>query len=260
MLRIAAAIGALLAVLYFVLPAGTFPDPVLAVADRFDKRPVRPMLFIGNSRTCYNDMPAMLRKIADSAHTKERFDIVTRALPAGTLQLSWNDAETRRLLKQSWHDVVVQAESNAQSSEQRTEQFFDYGGRLIREAQSTGGTPAVIVNWVYGEELFTGRGPGMRAWYYGRIQSDYARLSSMTGARLINVAQVWERVHAAAPELPLYSDGNHPTLQGSYLSALTLYAHLSGTDGSDVTYVPHGMSAAEAAIIRRAVGEGGDNS
>ena len=255
MLRLVAVAGALVAALYFVLPAGTFPDPLLAVHDRFDKRPVRPMLFIGNSRTYYNDMPAMLRKMADSARANERFDIVMRALPAGTLQLSWNDPETRRLLKQPWHDVIVQAESNAQGSEQRTTEFFDYGERLIREAQTTGGTPAVIVNWVYGENLFEGRGAGMRAWYYGRIQSDYARLSSRTGARLVNVAQVWERVHDAAPELPLYQDGNHPTLQGSYLSALTLYAHLSGTNGSDVTYVPNGMSAADAAIIRRMVGE-----
>jgi hypothetical protein len=91
MLRFAVTIGGVLAVLYFVLPAGTFPDPVPGLADRFDKRPVRPMLFIGNSRTYYNDMPAMLRKMADSAHAKDRFDIVTRALPAGTLQLSWND-------------------------------------------------------------------------------------------------------------------------------------------------------------------------
>jgi hypothetical protein len=256
MLRFAATIGGVLAVLYFVLPAGTFPDPVPALADRFEKRPVRPMLFIGNSRTYYNDIPAMLRKTADSAHAKDRFDIVTRALPAGTLQLSWNDPETRRLLKQPWHDVVVQAESNAQSSAQATTQFFDYGERLIREAQGTGGMPTLIVNWVYGEELFKGKEPGMRAWYYGRIQSDYARLSGVTGARLVNVAQVWERVHDAAPELPLYQDGNHPTLQGSYLSALTLYAHLSATDGANVTYVPNGMSAAEAAIIRRAVGEG----
>jgi len=87
--------------------------------------------------------------------------------------------------------VVVQAESNAQGSEQSAAEFFDYGERLIREAQTTGGTPTVIVNWVYGEKLFEGRGAGMCAWYYGRIQSDYARLSSMTGARLINVAQVW---------------------------------------------------------------------
>jgi hypothetical protein len=256
MLRFAAAIGGVLAVLYFVLPAGMFPDPVLAIQDRFDKRPVRPMLFIGNSRMYYNDMPAMLRKIADSAHAKERFDIVMRALPAGTLQLSWNDAETRRLLKQPWRDVIVQAESNAQSSDQATAQFFDYGERLIGEARGAGGTPALIVNWVYGEDLFKGRQPGMRSWYYGRIQSDYARLAGTTGARLVNVAQVWERVHSAAPALPLYLDGNHPTLQGSYLSALTLYAHLSATDASDVSYVPHGMSAAEAAIIRRAVGEG----
>jgi hypothetical protein len=241
--------------LYFVLPAGTLSDPMLAVADHFDRRPVRSMLFIGNSRMYYNDMPAMVRKMADSAHAKERFTIVMRALPAGTLQLSWNDPETRRLLEQQWHDVVVQAESNAQSSERGTAEFFDYGERLIREAKSRGGPPAVIVNWVYGEDLFKGRQPAMRSWYYGRIQGDYARLSSMTGARLVNVAQVWERVHAAAPELPLYLDGNHPTLQGSYLSALTLYADLSGTNGSEVAYVPRGMSAAEAAIIRRVVGE-----
>ena len=251
--RLVAVVGAVVAALYFFLPAST----LLAVADRFDKRPARPMLFIGNSRTYYNDMPGMLRKMADSARAKESFDIVMRALPAGTLQLSWNDPETRGLLKQQWHDVVLQAESNAQSSERGTADFFDYGERLIREAQNTGGTPALIVNWVFGEDLFKGRTPGMRAWYYGRIQSDYARLSSMTGVRLVNVALVWERVHDAAPELPLYRDGNHPTLQGSYLSALTLYAHLSGTDGSAVTYIPDGMSAAEAAIIRRTVGEWG---
>ena len=256
MLRFAAVIGAVVAILYFVLPAGTFPDPVHAVQDHFDKRPVRAMLFLDNSRMYYNDMPTMLRKMADSAQAKERFAIVTRALPAGTLQLSWNDAETRRLLKQPWRDVVVQAESNAQSSEQARGQFFDFGERLIREATSTGGTPSVIVNWVYGEDLFKGKEPGMRSWYYGRIQGDYARLSSVTGARLVNVGEVWERVHAAAPALPLYLDGNHPSLQGSYLSALVLYAHLSATDGTAVTYVPHGMSAAEAAIIRGTVGEG----
>ena len=102
-----------------------------AAAQPANRAPMN-VLFIGNSRMYYNDMPAMLRKMADSARAKERFDIVMRALPAGTLQLSWNDPETRRLLKQQWHDVVVQVESNAQTSERGTAEFFEYGERLIR--------------------------------------------------------------------------------------------------------------------------------
>jgi len=257
MLRRGALLAMLVAIFYLVLRSSTLANLELAIWDRFDDRPTHPVLIIGNSRTYYHDMPSILRRMADSDHSGERYDITTRAVPGGTLEWSWKDSATQRLLKEHWREVIIQAESNAQSRDDAEQRFFDYGRRLISEVESNGAKPVVIVNWVYGEELFKSNGndPGMRSWLYDKIQNDYADLSQQTGAGLVNVGRVWELVRAASSDLPLYEDGNHPTVQGSYLYALMLYVYLSGRDGSAVTYVPSYMSVGQAVAIKRVVGE-----
>ena len=117
-------------------------------------------------------MPLMLRRMAESDHARERYDIVTRAVPGGTLEWSWKDPATQQLLKQSWREVIIQAESNAQSRDDAEQRFFDYGKRLISEVENNGTKPVLIVNWVYGEDLFKSNGnePGMRSWLYDKIQ------------------------------------------------------------------------------------------
>jgi hypothetical protein len=52
--------------------------------------------------------------------------------------------------------------------------------------------------------------------------------------------------------LALTTDGNHPSIHGTYLYALTVFAHLGG-DPARVAYAPEGVSPAEAAAIRAAV-------
>lgn len=257
MLRYGALIAIFVAALYLVLPASTLTNLEFAIRDRFDARPVHPVLTIGNSRTYYHDIPLMLRRMAESDHAKERYDIIMRAAPGGTLEWSWKDSATQQLLKQPWREVIIQAESNAQSRDDAEQRFFDYGKRLISEVKSNGAKPILIVNWVYGDDLFKSNGnePGMRSWLYDKIQGDYADLSRQTGAQLVNVGKVWELVRAASSDLPLYEDGNHPTVQGSYLSALMLYVCLSGRDGADVTYLPADMSAEQAATIKHVVAE-----
>jgi hypothetical protein len=51
-------------------------------------------------------------------------------------------------------------------------------------------------------------------------------------------------VHARAPGLPLYEDGNHPTVYGSYLSALMIYGFISETGVRTVAYRPDGVDEA----------------
>ena len=94
MLRYGALIGIFAATLYFVLPPSTLANLELATRDHFDTRPVHAVLIIGNSRTYYHDMPSMLRRMADSDHARERYDIVMRAVPGGTLEWSWKDSAT----------------------------------------------------------------------------------------------------------------------------------------------------------------------
>jgi hypothetical protein len=225
------------------------------IMDRFDNRPARTILFLGHSRTYYNDMPDMVRGLADSANVPQKYQIMMRALPGASLEKLWKDAEVQRLLEEKrWDDVIIQGEGRAHSSESKLADFKYYGELLIRKAQRRGARTALIVNWNYGPEIFRGEPAGAMEAFDQAIQRDYRALADRAGAGLINSAVAWQIISSVEPSIPLYKeDGNHPTLQGSYLSALTVLACLTGTDDLSATYAPWGLRQEQAALIRKAM-------
>lgn len=256
LIRIGILLAALVGIIWFT-PAITRPldQAWVSVADRFDKRPTRTLLFIGNSRTFYHDMPFMLRKMADSAGTPERYAITVKAWSGASLEENWADADVQRLLTQPWSNVIIQAESRAQYDPALRPAFFTYGRKLVAAAQQTRSDPLVIVNWVYGDTMFAGFPSYLRSGYYRAIQNDYRTLEDATGARLVNTGQAWELLLSKHPAFALYEDGNHPTIHGSYFSALMLYTALAGSNGGEVTYIPQGITPEEAALMKSVVRE-----
>ncbi|MBS1166126.1 MAG: hypothetical protein H6R00_2151 [Proteobacteria bacterium] len=63
------------------------------VADLVDDRPARAVLIIGNSRVYTNDMPFMIRDIADAAGDPLRWDVTSLAKPGATFETHWNDPD-----------------------------------------------------------------------------------------------------------------------------------------------------------------------
>jgi hypothetical protein len=231
------------------------------IADRFDDRPARTMLFLGNSRMYYNSMPDMVRKIADSANVPQKYQIAMRALPGASLEQLWNDGEVQRLLNaKNWDDVVVQGETRAHLSAANLASFMEYGELLIRKAQQGGASVALIVNWNFGPERFSNPTPEIMEEHDRVIQRDYHSLADRTGAGLINSGASWQIVSAAEPSIPLFTDGNHPSLQGSYLSALTIFVCLSGSDDFAVSYAPWRLPSEQAQRIREAMASSPVNS
>ncbi len=110
------------------------------------------------------------------------------------------------------------------------------------------------MNWNYGAELFDNGDPdgSGRAAYFAAIQSDTELLGNKTGAKLVNIGQLWGQVANAYPQIRLTEDGNHPTPAGSYLFALLLYADLSHRDVGLVTYAPMGVDPASVIKLRDA--------
>ena len=113
----------------------------------------------------------------------------------------------------------------------------------------------MIINWGYGEALYGGYPPETRRLYVDRLEKAERDLADANGAQVIDTSAVWEKVHAAEPDLQLYEDGNHPTVYGSYLSALMLEGFLSGGQIAKTSYDPPDAKKDDAAAIRTAVAD-----
>lgn len=226
-------------------------------ADLLDSRPARSILIVGNSRTYFNDMPSMLRAIADSAGNPAKFQVEMSAYGAATFKTHWDKPRTRGLLDDGWDDVILQPESGAQAWQQGNDEFLSYGPKLAAAAKLSSGRPQLIVGWPYDPKVYE------EPWYeeaeFGRsehlrlIREMHAKLASNADMDRINVAGPWERIRASHPSIKLTTDGNHPSVAGTYLYALAVYAQLSNGPVAGVGYVPDGLSADDARALREAV-------
>ncbi|MDX6807060.1 SGNH/GDSL hydrolase family protein [Terrihabitans rhizophilus] len=210
----------------------------------------RRVLLIGNSRTFYNDMPAMLPELARSAGDTAPLEVVVEARSGARFATHLRNPEVETLLAQRWTLVVLQPHSAAFSDEAAEAEFLA-DGRVLAGKAAAGGSPvAVVANWPYAPEHYETRAPGARQAHIARIQAVTRRLADELAARVIDIGTDWERVRAAAPGLSLYSDTNHPSPAGSYLFALAIYAAIPGARPGGVTYAPPGIDAADAARLR----------
>jgi hypothetical protein len=232
------------------------------VKDFFDSRPQETVLFIGNSRTFYNDMPFMIRKIADSTGYDKKLRVEMDAQPSVSLAYHATSPKTQALLAQGWDHVVLQVLSSEQYSAQQSGQAWEVAAGLIRQIQNGGSRPAMFVTWRYTDQCTAGAGmppaplelsPSGYAHMHTNIQQQHARLSAVTGVDLVNVGLVWEDLQRADPGFSLYHDCNHPSIHGSYLAALMFYGYLSGRDVADVTYKPSEISLEDAQELRTVV-------
>lgn len=213
-----------------------------------DRRPVQRMLFLGHSYTYYNDMPAMVAKMADSAGSPVRYDISMSAFPNATLEDHWNNRKTRELLaKGGWYRVIAQPEGGLSHRGPDSGMFVN-GSRLL--AGTAEQPPAIIISWE-ATEAFCQKHYSMSRAQVAAVAGENLRgLAIATGSDVIDIGRVWDRVAAAELPFSLYKDGNHPSLEGSYLAALVVYAGLSHADVTQVTYVPWSMSGSDAKLLR----------
>lgn len=226
--------------------------------DLFDPRPAQSILFIGNSRLFTNDLPSMVRAVADSADAPVKYQVRMWALPGLRFEDHERNESVQRLLSKRWDRVVLQAQSaESMMGEEWRSSFAANGRRLVGRARAAGSPASLVVNWTYSEEEFRRHDApnGERTHVYGLIQSDHRALARDTGAGLINVGAAFRRIETAEPAIALTPDGNHPSQQGTYVYALMVYAHLSGADVRAVRYVPEGVEEAEARLLRELVAD-----
>src|SRR5690349_388345 len=111
------------------------------------------ILFVGNSYTSVNDLPAMFAQLAGAGgHPVE----TGMAAPGGwTLSAHARSAETLHKLKSSkWDIVVLQEQSQVPAIEPaRTETMYPAGRSLVRLIVNVGATPIFFLTWAHRDGL-----------------------------------------------------------------------------------------------------------
>jgi len=207
------ALFVMVAVLVVSSPARA-ADPVVA------KAPPAPgalkVLFVGNSLTGTNDLPATIEAMAKVRNKPFYRD--WSMLPGRPLKEHWEDTRKRTLKmiqSQKWDIVVLQDHSGAPIDE--PEDMVKYGTLLADEVIKQGAKPAWFMTWA----------GSMHAKDQPIFTKAYSDLSVATHGILVPVGSAWS-LFKGDDRKALFpgSDQKHPSAAGTYLSACVFYGVL----------------------------------
>jgi hypothetical protein len=196
---------ALLVVVLFAVPCTTFAET---------PAPLR-LLFVGNSLTYANDLPAMVARLG--ALDGRRLETRTVAEPNFSLDDHLRSGAFRKLLREKWDFVVLQqGPSSLRSS----------GDELVRDTKAIaallpGPRPRIALLMVWP--------PRSRSKYWDGVIASYSRAASAVDGLQIPAGIRLRQLVQDDPALPLLGeDGFHPAVAGTYLAALVTYHAFTG--------------------------------
>jgi len=173
-------------------------------------RPLR-ILFVGNSQTSTNDLPAFVSEIARVTRGP-RIEYRTFAPSATTLQGNWYAGSgALALLNEKWDAVVVQQGPSVLPGSRA--RLCQYAKLFSDEARINGARPYLLMVWP------------RRGGSVTDVLDSYAAAGAAAHAAVLPAGIAWAAATRRSPGLELYrSDGVHPNRTGTYLAALVVYA------------------------------------
>ena len=126
----------------FCVQAQNLPVPEEAWPACTPARKGARILFIGNSYTFFNRMPAMVMAMADIRGLQA--DVHIHAAPAASFRSHWNDEEAgKKLTGNSWDFVVLQDQSATPVI--APERTLEFGKKLCSLVRSGNGIPVLFL-------------------------------------------------------------------------------------------------------------------
>lgn len=208
------------------------------------------ILFIGNSLTYENDLPAMVKALSDSAGLPST-QVAMVAYPNFALEDHWNMGDARPTLgRGGWTHVVMQQGPSA--LEESRVSLLQWTATLSAEIRAHGGVPGMYMVWP----------STARSFDFDRVSESYRLAAESVDGLLFPAGDAWRAAWRRNAGLALYGgDGFHPSALGTYLAALTIVAVIHERSpvglarsirvGSSTLAIP----AATAAMLQEAAAE-----
>jgi hypothetical protein len=208
--------------------------------------PATRVLFIGNSYTFVNDLPAMVEAVADGAG----HPVLTSMIAVGGATLADHVAnpEVTTTLAEGWDVVVVQG----QSVEPIVQTDVFVQGAVDLAAMVEIGTPGAALllyeTWARraGDPVLDELGMDA-AQMQQALTAGYADAATASMGTVAPVGQTWALALTEAPRIDLFAaDGSHPSPAGTYLASCVFFRAIAGTDAAAIDTAVAGIDAADA--------------
>ena len=215
------------------------------------------VLFVGNSYTSVNNLPALVDSVARSAGQKITHSVNA---PGGCTFAQHCQNQSMTMIRQGgWDYVVLQEQSQLPSFPQGQveQECLPYGAQLAQAVADAGGRAMFYMTWgrkngdQQNAQYFPvlGTYEGMDSMLYMR----YMYMVRESGQSVCPVGRVWRYLRTHNPEIELYqADESHPSMAGSYAAACAFFTMLFDQDPLLITYTA-GLGAEESLAIREAV-------
>ncbi len=220
------------------------------------------VLFIGNSQTFYNDLPALTSNIATSLGDVLNYEEST--IPSFSLKQHLNKLETiNKIKKGGWEYVILQEQSSLPAlwNSFVEENVYPYIQQMKDFILEHNPCAKIILyhTWGYklGFQTYCSTYPNVCD-YNGmdnELQKRFIEMQTKFNAIISPVGPVWRNIRNSFPDIELFDlDNTHPSLKGSFTGALTFYTVIFEKDASSSTYNP-GIPNPDATKIKDAVKE-----
>lgn len=174
------------------------------------------MLFIGNSLTEANDLPAIVAALSGAAGAP----ITTRAVVFGGYDLGdhWRKGDAVRAIAEGgWAVVVLQQGPSALPESQVA--LRTWTARFDQNIRAVGARTALYMVWP----------ESVRRDAFDDVSASYTHAADDVHAMLFPVGEAWLAAWRRDPSVPLYGpDGFHPTQTATYLAALVVCQGITG--------------------------------
>jgi hypothetical protein len=223
------------------------------------------ILFIGNSHTFYNELPDLVKLIAQSVGDS----VYTEMSAPGGYDFERHHtlpATISALNSRKWDYIVLQESGwkSAFHTSMAERAIYPFADSLKKQIVYHNPTAKLILymtnGYADGVNTF-----GDTAWcrtdppvctlegMQDRIKTNYIHLAQQLNAEVAPCGLIWKALQSRNPNLVLYdADGIHPSLAGSYVNAVTIYSLVRKQPMKDI-FIPAGVSNEHAALVQNTV-------
>lgn len=194
------------------------------------------VLFLGNSLTYTNNLPGMVEQLAPTVGGED-IHVGMLAFPNASLEDLWLSGEARVAVASGDWDLVVMQQGPSSLPENQAH-LATWVARFAEEARAAGTEPAVLMVWP-DKDATDAR--------FQAVIDGYANAAESASSTLFPAGAAWFDLRSRnSPIDPYGPDRFHPSVEGTYVAAAIVAAHLRGRSAVGL---PSSFTLSSGAVI-----------